>query len=85
MFRLAVAVIEGEESRIRESLEGEEGEVQDQEWEKRRRKRRGQKNRSRSHGIGDSRTDGQSRPLAVRIKRHKDGRTVIFSDPEVLW
>ena len=26
MFRLAVAVIEGEESRIRESLEGEEGE-----------------------------------------------------------
>ena len=40
MFRLAVAVIEGEESRIRESLEGEEGggEVQDQEWEKRRRK-----------------------------------------------
>ena len=49
MFRLAVAVIEGEESRIRESLEGEEGEVQDQEWEKRRR---GQKNRSRSHGLG---------------------------------
>ena len=45
----------------------------------------GQKNRSRSHGIGDVRTDGQSRPLAVRIKRHKDGRTVIFSDPEGLW
>ena len=82
MFRLAVAVIEGEESRIRESLEGEDGEVQDPEWEK---GRRGQKNRSRSHGIGDGRTDGQSRPLAVRIKRHKDGRTVIFSDPEGLW
>ena len=45
----------------------------------------GQKNRSRSHGIGDVKTDGQSRPLAVRIKRHKDGRTVIFSDPEGLW
>ena len=70
MFRLAVAVIKGEESRIRESLEGEEGEVQDQEWEKRRR---GQKNRSRSHGIGDVRTDGQSRPLAVRIKRQTQG------------
>ena len=74
MFRLAVAVIEGEESRIRESLEGEEGEGggggQDQEWEKRRR---GQKNRSRSHGIGDVRTDGQSRPLAVRIKRQTQG------------
>ena len=45
----------------------------------------GQKNRSRSHGIEDSRTDGQSRPLAVRIKRHKDCGTVIFSDPEGLW
>ena len=45
MFRLAVAVIEGEESRIRESLEGEEGEVQDQEWEKRRRE------------LGDKRTE----------------------------
>ena len=35
--------------------------------------------------IGDSRTDGQSRPLAVRIKRHKDCGTVIFSDPRGFW
>ena len=86
MFRLAVAVIEGEESRIRESLEGEEGRggAVPRMGEKEKRVR-GQKNRSRSHGIGDVRTDGQSRPLAVRIKRHKDGRTVIFSDPEGLW
>ena len=85
MFRLAVAVIEGEESRIRESLEGTEGRSGGGRTQNGRRKRRGQKNRSRSHGIEDSRTDGQSRPLAVRIKRHKDGGTVIFSDPEGLW
>ena len=87
MFRLAVAVIEGEESRIRESLEGEEGRgggAGPRMGEKEKRVG-GQKNRSRSHGIGDVRTEGQSRPLAVRIKRHKDGRTVIFSDPEGLW
>ena len=47
MSGLAVAVIEGEESRIRESLEGMEGrgEVQDSEWEKRRRE------------LGDKRTE----------------------------
>ena len=75
MFRLAVAVIEGEESRIRESLEGEEGRGGGAGPRMREKEKRvgGQKNRSRSHGIGDVRTDGQSRPLAVRIKRQTQG------------
>ena len=49
MFRLAVAVIEGEESRIKESLEGMEGrgEVQDPEWEKKEKGTKEQKPQSR--------------------------------------
>ena len=52
MFRLAVAVIEGEESRIRESLEGMEGrgEVQDPEWEKKEKGTKEQKPQSRDWG-----------------------------------
>ena len=54
MSRLAVAVIEGEESRIRESLEGEEGEGGGAEPRMGEKEKRvgGQKNRSRSHGLG---------------------------------
>ena len=54
MFRLAVAVIKGEESRIRESLEGEEGEVQDQEWEKRRRELGDKRTEAAVTGLGTS-------------------------------
>ena len=58
MFRLAVAVIEGEESRIRESLEGEEGEgkgeVQDPEWEKRRRELGDKRTEAAVTGLGTS-------------------------------
>ena len=73
MFRLAVAVIEGEESRIRESLEGGGGGGAGPRMREKEKRVGGQKNRSRSHGIGDSRTDGQSRPLAVRTKRQTQG------------
>lgn len=52
MFRLAVAVIEGEESRIRESLEGVEGEVQDPEWEKRRREWGDKRTEAAVKGLG---------------------------------